>query len=496
MSGDITQLSKSKYCKGLQCPKILWLDFYKPEEAEDVLSETIMSNGNLVGDFARHYFGDYSLVDFSFDKEKMVKHTKEYMNAGSEVIAEAAFLADGLYCAVDIFKKDGDGWDIIEVKSSTKVSDIYIEDMAFQYHVLSLCGIKVNKVCIMYINNKYVRNGDIDLTELFNLEDYTDTVKNMCGEVEDKISSIREYISVTDEPQKDIGLYCDSPYECAYKKYCGKHIPKYSVFDLAGAQSKTKYNYYQKGIVSYEDILAHENEIRLSEKQLRQVRAVINNSPDEINADRIKQFLDTLSFPVYHLDFETFMSPIPPFDGTSPYQQIPFQYSLHIENEDGSLIHKEFLAEAGTDPRRKLAEQLVEDIPVGSCSLAYNMSFEKTVIKKLAEVFPDLAVCLMDIHDNLHDLMIPFKDHSYYSAAMNGSYSIKYVLPALYPDDPELNYHNLDLVHNGSEASASFADLASKSPEEIEDIRAALLKYCGLDTLAMVKVLAKLREAV
>ncbi len=138
----------------------------------------------------------------------------------------------------------------------------------------------------------------------------------------------------------------------------------------------------------------------------------------------------------------------------------------------------------------------MQDIPKGACSLAYNMSFEKTVIRWLAEMYPDLADRLMDIHDNLHDLMVPFREQSYYSTAMQGSYSIKYVLPALYPDDPELDYHNLDGVHNGGEASAAFAEMSSYPPEKRELLRASLLKYCELDTYAMVKVLRRLREAV
>ncbi len=210
--------------------------------------------------------------------------------------------------------------------------------------------------------------------------------------------------------------------------------------------------------------------------------------------DAIKKFLPTLSYPIYHLDFETFQQAVPEFIGCHPYEQIPFQYSLHVEYEDGRLEHFAFLAKEGEDPRRALAEQLVKDIPMGVCSAAYNMSFEKTVLKHLAEEFPDLSGQLMDIHDNMHDLMIPFQKQYYYSKAMQGSYSIKYVLPALWPDDPELDYHNLEGVHNGSEASAAFADMANHTPEEIEQMRENLLKYCGLDTYAMVKVLKKLKE--
>lgn len=233
---------------------------------------------------------------------------------------------------------------------------------------------------------------------------------------------------------------------------------------------------------------------KINANQKRQVESVLYDKPDEYDVEEIKKFLKTISYPIYHLDFETFQQAVPEFIGYRPYEQIPFQYSLHVEYEDGRLEHFEFLAKEGEDPRRTLAEQLIKDIPLGVCSAAYNMSFEKTVLKHLAEEFPDLSAHLMDIHDNMHDLMIPFQKQYYYSKEMQGSYSIKYVLPALWPGDPELDYHNLEGVHNGSEASASFADMVNHTPEEIAEMRDNLLKYCGLDAYAMVKVLKKLKE--
>ena len=208
-------LSKSKYCKGVQCPKILWMDKYKPEEAEDVLPEAILANGNRVGDVARGYFGQYDLVDFDYDKNVMTEKTRRFLEAGSENIAEAAFLIDGLYCAVDILHKNGKGYDIVEVKSSTSVTDIYIEDMAFQYYVLKRCGINVKRMFLMHLNNKYVRHGELDLKELFTLKEFTDEAKNKYSEVESNIKSIRDYVDTDCEPERDIDVYCENPYACA-----------------------------------------------------------------------------------------------------------------------------------------------------------------------------------------------------------------------------------------------------------------------------------------
>ena len=187
--------------------------------------------------------------------------------------------------------------------------------------------------------------------------------------------------------------------------------------------------------------------------------------------------------------------PIPLYDHVHPYEQIPFQYSLHyLLDEDSELKHTEFLAQSGIDPRRELAESLVKNIPLNVCTLAYNMQFEKGVIKKLAGLYPDLKSHLMNIHNNIKDLIVPFDKRYYYSKNMHGSSSIKHVLPALFPDNPELDYHNLDLIQNGSDAMHSFRDLENMTPSEQEYTRERLLRYCELDTYAMVKIYKKIKE--
>lgn len=487
-------LSKSKYCKGVQCPKILWLDEHRPELAEESNIDSILENGTVVGELAREYFGDYSLVHFNYDKCVMVEETASLIHAGSESIAEASFMFDGLFCSVDLLRRNGAGYDLIEVKSSTSISDIYLEDISYQYYVLINSGVPINHVYIMYINNKYVRQGDLDLQNLFVLEDCTEVALARQDFIVDKINEIKSYMMIEEEPDRDIDECCESPYKCSYYSYCRRHIPEQSVFDIKGLHLDKKYEMYHKGIISYKDVITHNPGI--SEKQREQVETAYYHKPDLIDKEGIKEFLDTLTYPIYHLDFETYQTAIPEYDGMKPYEQIPFQYSLHIETEDGSLEHREYLAEPGTDPRRRLAEQLVNDIPDNVCVLAYNMGFEKRVIKALAESYDDLSAHLLKVRDNIKDLMIPFQKHYYYTEAMQGSYSIKYVLPALFPDDPSLDYHNLDEIHHGGEASAAFVNMRSMTQEEIQKTRENLLKYCGLDTYAMVKVLEKLREEV
>jgi len=214
-----------------------------------------------------------------------------------------------------------------------------------------------------------------------------------------------------------------------------------------------------------------------------------------IDKKNIKDFLNTLSYPIYHLDFETFQQVVPKWKGISPYQQIPFQYSLHIEHLDGTIEHKEFLGKDDVDPRYELAKRLVEDIPMDVTVLAYNMSFEKGVNSKLAESFPDFKEHLLSINENTKDLMLPFQKQYYVTPQMQGSYSIKYVLPSLVPEMSKA-YKSLNGIQNGSDAMNAFPKLSSMSREKKEETRTALLEYCKLDTLAMVEVLKKLKKAI
>ena len=250
----------------------------------------------------------------------------------------------------------------------------------------------------------------------------------------------------------------------------------------------------ERGIVSFEE--AAQAEAITNTRQQVQIECELKGLDEIIDRKSVSEFLDTLAFPLYFLDFETMQPAIPPFDGVKPYQQIPTQYSLHVlRSADSELEHYEFLADAHGDPRRAVAEHLVADIPAGVCSLAYNMGFDKGRIRELAEAFPDLAQHLHDIADNMRDLLVPFSSGWYYARAMGGSNSIKAVLPALFPDDPELDYHALEGVHNGSEAMNAFEAMADMSAEEAVVTREQLLRYCELDTLAMVKIWQKLRDA-
>ncbi len=503
-------LSKSKYCGLHQCPKIAWLRQHKPEAA------VVMGNaasrfeaGIMVGNLAKGLFGDY--VDATvydgdkLDLSQMLAKTADEITKGTANICEASFSYNGLYCAVDILRKDGNGWAIYEVKSSTKHKrpngsydddkEIYIADISYQKYVLEHCGIKVTGTYLVCLNGDYVFDGTLDLSQLFIITDAASEVSALMPEIEPNLKAAETLLASDTEPDIDLDVHCQKPYECAFWKYCSRNIPDESVFKLYRLSNSKKIQYYHNGWITYRQL--RENAPITNPTQLRQLEYGLEDKGTYINKTEIAKFLQALSYPLYFLDFETMQPVIPEFSGTRPYAQIPFQYSLHyIEEEGAELKHKEFLAESGTDPRRALAERLCEDIPMNVCVTAYNKSFECGRIQELAETFPDLAEHLLNIRSNIIDLLVPFQSGWYYNRAMGGSFSIKSVLPAIFPDDPSLNYHNLEGVHNGGEAMSIFPKIKDMSPEDQKTARHNLLKYCELDTYAMVKVWDELKNVV
>ena len=487
-------LSKSKYTKGIQCKKILWLEKNKPEEKEEENNEAQLNTGNVIHEIAKYLFGSHVNINFNQDLNEMLKDTMSTIESYKDVvITEASFNYNNNFCSVDILVKKGNKYEMYEVKSSTKLKDVYISDASYQYYVLKSLGLNVTKCFLVHLNSDYVRHGMLDLDKLFIKEDILNDVISNQEEVKRNIEDINLYLKNEKEPSKDIDINCFKPYDCPFFNYCTRNITKPNVFDISGMTTKEKIDLYNKGIISFEDLLKS----NIKEKYKKQVEYEVLDKEPYIEEKKIKDFLSTLTYPLYFLDFETYQQPIPLYDNVSPYMQIPFQYSLHyIEKEDGPLMHTEYLGDGVTDPRRALAEKLVKDIPKDVCTVAYNMSFEKSVIKSLARIYPDLSEHLMNIYNNMKDLMIPFKNKDYYMKEFKGSYSIKYVLPALYPEDESLNYHNLDMVHNGSEAMNSYANLSKLDNEKQKVLRYNMLKYCELDTYAMVKIYNKLKEEV
>ena len=487
-------LSKSQYIRGLQCVKSLWLYKYKRKEAvtpPGAATQVVFDIGSRVGELACQLFPDGEAIVFEGTTfEEKIALTKKYMEEGVENIYEATFNFNGMLVMVDILHRGVDGWEIFEVKSSTEVKDVYVDDASIQYYVLNGCGLDVNSVSIVHINNKYVRGEELEINKLFTIVDLTDDVKELQEQILLNLDRLEDVVdNKEDEPSIDIGMHCFKPYECDCKEYCWKGVPDYSIFDLAGIRKDKAFDIYSQGVQTIQDI----QDISIfSAGQQIQIESELQNKTI-INHDAIRTFLNEMTYPLYHLDFETFQQAIPEFEGVSPYQQIPFQYSLHIEHKNSSPVHKEFLAEEGIDPRKALAERLVNDIPVDVMVLAYNMGFEKGVIRKLADRYPEMPSDLMAIHNNIKDLMTPFQKKYYYVPSMRGSYSIKSVMPALVPEMDQA-YKDLEGIHNGGEAMNAYASLHLKDLDDRLQIRSSLLEYCKLDTLSMIKILEKLRN--
>jgi len=489
-------LSKSLYTRGLQCVKSLWLKKYNRDvlTPPDASTEAIFETGNLVGDLACQLFPNG--VEISYEGttfEDKIVMTQDLINQGIKHIYEATFKFEGILVMVDILTIENDIVTINEVKSSTEVKDVYVDDASIQYYVLNGLGYEVKRVNIIHINNTYVRGDALEIDKLFSIVDVTHEVLEKQCNIPSHLKEFKKYLDDKEnEPCIDIGKHCSDPYECDAMEYCWskqKQIPAYSIFNLSRLKSEKKFELYKNGILHFHQITDISS---FSLSQQIQITSELQQK-EIINQEAIQSFLSTLTYPVYHLDFETFQQPVPLWKGINPFMQIPFQYSIHIDYGNGRVEHKEFLGDENSDPREALAKQLVEDIPLHVTVLAYNMGFEKGVIRKLSESFPALHVKLMSIHDNIKDLMTPFQTKDYYHPNMKGSYSIKQVLPSLVPE-MEKAYKELSLVHHGGEAMQTFANLPKMDEKTREAYRKALLEYCKLDTLAMVKVLEKLKK--
>ena len=496
--GTTRNLSKSRYTQFRSCEKSLWLGKYKPDVAiVDDATEGRFKTGTAVGELAKGLLGKYEDVtcrdrDNKIDIDQMLSRTAWCLKDNVENICEAAFLFNGKYCAVDILHKVEGGYEIYEVKSSTDADkEVYAWDVAYQKYVLTNCGLNIVGTYLVCINNEYVRQGEIDIHQFFKIEDISEAVNaeypNVAGYIDAAVKVLEG-----PEPETPISVACQHPYKCAFWQYCTRNIPKPSVLNLYKMDWVKRFKNYHAGRITFEDV----KDMDLTPKQRMQVECALEGK-ESINKEGIQSFLDTLTYPLYHLDFESIMPAIPIYDGTRPFQQLPTQYSLHIQKEPcGELIHKEFLAPSKGNPLRPIAEALCRDIPTNVSVLVYNKGFECTRLAELAELFPDLADHILAIKDNVKDLLVPFSKGYYYLPAMGGSFSIKSVLPALFPNDPDLDYHALDeMCQNGGMAMTLFPKLQDMSSEDEERARRALLKYCHLDTLAMVKVLEKLYQA-
>jgi hypothetical protein len=480
-------LSKSLYTRGLQCHKSLYLHKYQPELRGEPTPEleALWASGHEVGVYAHMLFPGGVVVPFEgLTKDEQLSKTREEVDRGTKAIYEAAFFYDDVFVKADILVRERGLWDLYEVKSSTSVKEHYWDDVAIQYYVISGCGVPLNRAYLVHINNGYVRNGDIVPEELFVVQDITGVVKEKQAAIPDTLAEMRATLR-GGVPDIDIGPHCDDPHECDFKAHCWRHVPEESVFSLRG-RGIDPWEMYRQGIIRLEDVPLDS----LNLMQRMQVEYFLEKK-SHADPGKVGEFLRKLWYPACFLDFETFASAIPRFDGTRPYQQVPFQYSMHrIDAKGKEPRHFEYLAQPGEDPRKEIAQRLQDEIPERACVLVYNAAFEKRVLKELGDSLPGLRKRLKSIAEGMIDLMEPFKRRDIYHWRMEGSHSLKSVLPVLVPG---MTYEELEIRDGAMASEAYFAMEEIPDPAELSKLRKALLEYCRQDTLGLVRLLEKMR---
>jgi hypothetical protein len=483
-------LTKSTFLRGLQCPKSLMLDALQPELRTplDSHAQMRMRLGQEVGLLARQRYPDGLISRIPGAIEPSLQRTQEYIEGRAQVLYEPAFQYDGVFILVDVLVKGESGWHLIEVKSTSQVKDQHHWDLAVQAFVLRGAGMDLEEATLLHMNTDYIRQGELDLAELFTEASLLNEVDHLQPQVKESVAESKRFLTLGEIPERDIGTHCTDPEICDFKDYCWAGLPSPSVFDVYRLTSKKKHGLYQEGVVRIEDIPPTFPMSASSQFHVEAHKA----SEEILRREDLATFLEALTYPLLYLDFETFSVPIPPYDDLKPYSNVPFQYSLHIQAEPGGAVeHSGFLAQAGKDPRQDFIEQLLAETEGPGDIIVYNASFERGALKALMEQFPEYAQVLEARIDRLVDLMVPLRDRLYWTPMMGGSVSLKSVLPALVP---ELSYDALDVQH-GMQAMDVFLKLADLGESgAAKEQRKALWEYCKLDTLAMVRILDALRE--
>lgn len=448
----------------------------------DLATEARFATGHSIGKLAQQLYPDGK--DATPEKysaeglEHAVENTRKWIDNGETVIYEAAFFENDVFAAVDILIKDSDGWLAIEVKSSSSVKEYHLNDTAIQFYVLTAAGLTINDIGILHVDSNYIRHGDLELDKLFQFTSVLSRIEHLQENIRSNVKRFKQVLASREEPKVDIGPHCTSPFECDFKAHCWDHVPRQSVFDIGNFTKK--WDAYQQGIVRAKDLTP---EYTLSTKQEIELRT-IRSGEVYLDKEAIADFLSDWEYPLFFFDFETINPTVPLYEGSSPFEQIPFQYSLHIIREPGSEAeHLEFLPEPAGDPRPELVASMLEDLETSGTIVAYNMPFEKGVINALARHFPEKADQLRALNERFDDLIIPFRNKWCYHPDMSGKTSIKYVLPALIP---ELSYDDLAIA-NGMAASQTYLNMLNGSfsghqPTTMKQLRA----YCERDTYAMV----------
>ena len=470
--------TKTNLMAGLQCPKHLHLMAHHPEHATQTRTPASIT-GEVVEEHAQREFPDGVTVN-RFGGDDPFEHTQQLISDASvNTIFQAAFTANDVEVFVDVLQRVGAQWDLIEIKASTRVKDHFIDDVSIQAKTASDAGLPINRIKLMHVNNQFVYQGDQNYNGLFIQDDITEQVKAHWSVVPKNVEAFKAIVNGP-EPEQHITGHCKKPNLCEYRKYCESQESDYPV-GLLPRGGKIITTLLANGITDIRDI---PYDMIKSDNHIRVRNVTIEGKPEQLPEAR--DMLGELAYPRYYLDFESIQFAIPIWKDTQPYWQLPFQWSCHIETSNGDIDHEEFLDVSGNDPRRDFAQALIKTCKQEGPIIVYNQTFEKSVIKKLANDFPDLEQPLLALNERIFDLLKVTQKY-YYHPDMRGSWSIKKVLPCLVP---ELSYSNLGDVQDGTQAQQSYLDIIGnlRSADGKATLTQDLLDYCELDTLAMVEI--------
>lgn len=486
-------LSKSNFMQFLRCTCELWLAKQRPDLSPptDPALQRIFDEGNVVDRWAQKLFPDAVNVD-GFGMPAAI-NTKKTIATGATALLQPTFMTSKISCRSDILTKNADGsWNIYEVKSSTDVKEEHVIDVAFQRICLEESGIRVGQTFLVHVNNQYVRHGEIDPRELFTTKDITHEVETVMPMVKKEIPRALAVLEWDKAPSLTHVSSCTNPAECEFLSCYFSELNNDHIYSIATSLSKEKLvAFLERGLLKPEqipaDIMAELPDIKLPGVQTEPTLS--------IDKETIKSELDSLQYPLYFLDYETFFPAVPIFDGYRPYQQMVFQYSVHVVREpNAEPEHYEYLTDEMIDPAQGIATSLKSHIGDTGSVLVWNARFEASRNAEIGERLPEFADFMASINDRMYDLMMVVKKGYYVDSRFGGSASIKKVLPVMCP---ELSYNDL-AIHEGGTASASWATLTDPStpPEAKEQLKKDMLAYCGLDTYAMIAIYRKFLDAI
>lgn len=488
-------LSKSNFLLYLRHPAWLWLEKHNKSILPEIDDNTqaIFDAGNLFETYAEQLFPTGVTLGYktngNFDGKKYWALPETTLRALKEkvpVLFQGRLEVDGITCIFDVLERNENGtYNLYEIKSSTKAKPEHEHDLAFQTIVLEKSGLTVESIFVIHVNSEYVRNGDIIPEEITDTTEVTSAVRAKLPQTLIDVENAKAVMTASEMPDPSprharLGSFAAwlEIYNILYP-----NLDPYNIYKLCTPGARRIGELEDEGVQTIADIPDDEN---LTVKQRCQVQAT-QLGTRVIKREEIDAFLKTFQFPLYFFDYETLASVVPPFDGMRPYQQVPFQYSLHIlRNPSAPLEHREFLQTENSSPARNLVEQLKEDIGTEGSVVVWYQGFEKGCNVTLADLVPEHAEFLYELNDRIVDLMIPFSEGWYVDKDFYGSASIKAVLPVLVP---ELSYKEL-AIQGGATAQNTWMStvLGGKNQSKKDVIMEDMRKYCTLDTLAMVKI--------